>query len=189
MCDLDTTASKMEPTTVVLTEAALSSTSAANPMIEKDLSIEEQEQKVRDYYEYETEDTVDASSFSSEGSRGKAIKSKVSFGIVNVHKHRMTLSTNPFAVTGIPVELAWGETSCEEFRVDDFEKKFAKKNLRKMTSEERLAIVEQHHSRGSITLIEEQLKGARASIYLSKRDDPENLVIIAPAPTSCCTIL
>lgn len=190
MCDPDAPASKMEPTTVVLTEAALFSASAAKATIEKGLSIEEQEQKVRDFYEYETEDTVGASSHSSSvGSSGKVLKSKVSFGKVNVHKHRMTLSTNPSAATGIPVELAWGETSCEELHVDEFEKKYAKKNLRKMTSEERLAIVIEHHSRGSITLVEEQVKGARASIYLSKRDDPDNLVIVAPAPTSCCTIL
>jgi len=100
----------------------------------------------------------------------------------------LTLGTNPSAKNGIPVELAWDVLSCEELAVDEFEARHGEKNLRRIDADKRQEIAEVNHSRGSIVRAKEEVKGTQARIFLSKREDPDK-PIIAPAPTSCCTIL
>jgi len=161
---------------------------AENPVIHKD--SEKQQRRGTDYG-YETEENTtetssaggDAEGVKESKTRGsKVARSKVSFGNVNVHKHRMTLGTNPSAKNGIPVELAWDVLSCEELAVDEFEERHGEKNLRRIDADKRQEIAEVNHSRGSIVRAKEEVKGTQARIYLSKREDPDK-PIIAPAPT------
>lgn len=167
---------------------------AENPVIQKDSGKPKQQRRGTDYgYETEENTTETSSAGDAEGVKesktgSKVVRSKVSFGNVNVHKHRMTLGTNPSAKNGIPVELAWDVLSCEELAVDEFEKRHGEKNLQKLDADKRQEIAEVNHSRGSIVRTQEEVKGAQARIFLSKREDPDN-PIVAPAATSCCTII
>lgn len=103
--------------------------------------------------------------FESQETKG----SHVSFGSVNVHKHRMTLGVNPSA-HGIPVELAWEEHSSELF--DDVEKfeDSTTHELHRIAAVSRKKIAENHHSRDSITKSQSEVEKIKRSIAKSEND-------------------
>jgi hypothetical protein len=97
----------------------------------------------------------------------------VSFGFVNIHKHRMTLSNNPATRIGLPVEISWEEHSSELLNVDEYEStKQSHSSLHRLPASTRRKIAEQHHTRESIRRVEEDIKEAKKSIESSKLDHP-----------------
>jgi len=125
--------------------------------------------------------------------------SKVSFGNVNVHKHRMTLSNNPSATYGVPVELAWDEESSELLTVDQYEKDHEKKDLHRMTAGERQQIAAVNHTRESITERLQEVYAAKQSISTSAAENPDDqaeeqdeespdMPIIKRGINRCCVI-
>ena len=102
---------------------------------------------------------------------GSGSGSHVSFGSVNVHKHRMTMGTNPFTSIGVPVELAWEEESSETMPVDAFERSHPPPPPRRLKVRERQEIAEAHHTRDSIERRQEEVHEAQRSIEASGRDD------------------
>lgn len=107
-----------------------------------------------------------------------SLGSHVSFGEVHVHSHRMTLGSNPSA-TGVPVELAWEENSSEHMKIDEFEEHH---QVHRIAAKERRKIAEAHHSRDSITMVEEDSERIKKAIQESRTSD-------AAAKSRCCAIL
>ena len=121
--------------------------------------------------------------------------SKVSFGTVNVHKHRMTLGTNPSTAIGVPVELAWDEESSEFVTVEEYEKQHDAP-LRRIPHRQRQEIAEVHHTRESLSRAREEVAQTQRSIAASASEDPDRPFRQphhrgrkSHHPTSCCTIL
>jgi len=141
-----------------------------------------------------TGDTLTSSAATNDDSDNAAAassSSKVSFGNVNVHKHRMTLGTNPSTAIGVPVELAWDEESSEFVTVEEFEKR--DKSLQRIPHRKRQEIAEVHHSHDSISRRREEVAEAQRSIAASANEDPDRPFHQhrgrKSLPTSCCTIL
>ena len=107
------------------------------------------------------------------------LKSHVSFGHVEVHKHRMTMGSNPSA-TGIPVELAWEEESSERIPVDEFQEHH---DVHRIATKARRRIAEEHHSRASISIVENEATKIKKSIAKSKTDP------VDMKESACCTVL
>jgi hypothetical protein len=104
----------------------------------------------------------------------------VSFGSVNIHKHRMTLSNNPATRIGLPVEIAWEEHSSELLNIDEYESSKTSNSLHRLPASTRRKIAEQHHTRESILRVEDEIKEAKKSIESSKLDKP------GPKMFHCC---
>ena len=110
----------------------------------------------------------------------------VSFGRVNVHKHRMTLGNHPFA-SGIPVELSWDVESSDEMSMEAYESTSSTSDANtdqhhdtssnsqssphRLTSQIRREIAEEHHSRESIFAILKEASLLRHSIVKSLEED------------------
>jgi len=109
--------------------------------------------------------------------------STVSFGRVNVHRHRMTLGSNPFTTRGtIPVELSWDAESSDEMSMEHYESsdvddssKPPKRRPRKLSPDARRTIAEEHHTRESIFAVLKEASLIRHAIVKSLEDeDDEN---------------
>ena len=105
--------------------------------------------------------------------------SQVSFGTVNVHKHRMTLGQNP-AASGIPVELAWEEWGSETLDVDEFEKARPDKAVHRIAKTSRERIAEEGHSRESILHVQEEMEWIKKSREASEGDEDRKWRIRTP---------
>ena len=109
----------------------------------------------------------------------------VSFGRVNVHKHRMTLGNHPFA-SGIPVELSWDVESSDEMSMEAYESSStsdantdqhhdtssnSQSSPHRLTSQIRREIAEEHHSRESIFAVLKEASLLRHAIVKSLEED------------------
>lgn len=91
----------------------------------------------------------------------------------------MTLGTNPFASSGVPVELAWEVESSDEMSIDDYESSDENtpepsKPPRRLSPDERREIAEEHHSRQSIFAILKEASLIRHAIVQSLEDDEDD---------------
>ena len=116
--------------------------------------------------------------------------SGVSFGRVNVHRHRMTLgSAHPFA-SGIPIELSWDVVSSDEMSMTDYEEEQSssctasvtggdanrdrhgsRSPPRRYTPQDRREIAEEHHTRESIFAILKEASLIRHAIVKSLEEE------------------
>mmetsp|Transcript_9363 Transcript_9363/g.21107 ORF Transcript_9363/g.21107 Transcript_9363/m.21107 type:complete len:139 (+) Transcript_9363:431-847(+) len=64
--------------------------------------------------------------------------------------------------TGIPLTLAWDAEDSQEFDLDEFESTHSHKGeLRKIAKTKRERIAQQHHSRSSITELQQEMRQIR----------------------------
>ena len=129
------------------------------------------------------------------GKKEKPATSGVTFGDVHIHKHRMTMGTNPSVKVGVPVELDWEKTSSELLSVDHYEDTHHQFELRRLNRLERQDIALVNHSRDSVIRRQQEVFEAQRLMDESARDSTDedfNLGRMIPSkkkPTnSCCVI-
>jgi len=88
----------------------------------------------------------------------------------------MTLGSNPFASSGVPVELAWEAESSDEMSIGDYESDAntaERGKPRRLPPNERREIAEEHHSRESIFEVLKEASLIRHAIVKSLEDEDD----------------
>lgn len=107
---------------------------------------------------------------SSKGASTRSNDSKVSFGSVRIHKHRMSLGDNPGVSGGVPVTLAWEKEESVNYETIDAAEENLTHELRRISKNRREAIAAEHHSRNSVTLAVKEVQSIQESRFDSEND-------------------
>jgi hypothetical protein len=92
-------------------------------------------------------------------------KSCVSFGVVRIHTHDITLGDNPAVSTGPPLELEWDHCASESYDVDYYEKmnEGACRSPKRISVSRREAMLrEKGHSCSSFTRVSKEIESIQA---------------------------